>query len=112
VDAPELLRVLTFRGADAEIRKPARQSNGEWLYPSPAREFRLSRIDVGPGAPWESAGERGVEILLCVDGRARVGSANMAEPLDLPRGASALVPACSPSYRLEGEARVFKAAVP
>ena len=108
VDVPELLRVLCF-GAEPVPLVLARESpGGELVYPTPARQFELSRIDLS-ARPFEAA-VRGPEILLCTEGAAQAEGAG--QRLALPRGASAFVPAATGRYALEGEGVVFRAALP
>ena len=47
-DVPELMRVLDFGNADVPVLDgdPSTMP-GEWVYPTPAAEFRLSRFDPG-----------------------------------------------------------------
>jgi mannose-6-phosphate isomerase len=106
VDVPELLRVLDFRcGPIPPMRAQAAQG-GEEVYATPTEEFRLSRIPLSPGASVRPA-RRGAEILLCIEGRARLSSGGAT--LELPRGASAFVSASDGAYALEGEGVVFRA---
>ena len=81
------------------------------LFPRPG-EFRLSRFDVAPGAPFASGSDRSVELLLCTAGDVRIASAAEVEPLALAKGASCIVPACAGRYRVEGEGTLYRASVP
>jgi mannose-6-phosphate isomerase class I len=84
----------------------------ESVYDSPAREFALGVLRPRPDAAFESAEERSVEILFCAEGEAVVEDSARREITPLPRGASVLVSAAVPGYRLRGDAMVFRAAVP
>jgi len=61
-DVPELLRILRFEENQGEIIKPQARNRSEWVYPSPAKEFALSRFSLkkgcptmkGAGTPWRS----------------------------------------------------------
>jgi mannose-6-phosphate isomerase len=106
VDVPELLRVLDFRCGPIPPMRAQATPEGEELYATPTEEFRLSRIPLSPGTPVRPK-RRGPEILLCIEGRARLSSGS--EALELPRGASAFVRASDGAYVLEGEGVVFRA---
>ena len=112
IDVEELLRILTFESRDVEILAPRPSENGEKVWPAPAPEFRLSIVEVGPAVWYESARLRSVEILLCVGGEARITEGESGQPTPLRKGVSMVVPAVLHSYRIEGEARIFKASVP
>ncbi len=106
VDVPELLRVLDFRCGPIPPMRAQATPEGEELYATPTEEFRLSRIPLSAGTPVRPE-RRGPEILLCIEGRARLSSGSKA--LELPRGASAFVSASDEAYVLEGEGVVFRA---
>jgi mannose-6-phosphate isomerase len=106
VDVPELLRVLDFRCGPIPPMRAQAARGGEEVYSTPTEEFRLSRIPLAPGAPVRPE-RRGAEILLCIEGRARLSSGG--DSLELPRGGSAFVSASDGAYALEGEGVVFRA---
>ncbi|HEX8705805.1 MAG TPA: mannose-6-phosphate isomerase, class I [Myxococcaceae bacterium] len=106
VDVPELLRVLDFRCGPIPPMRAQASQGGEEVYATPTEEFRLSRIPLASGATVRPA-RRGAEILLCIEGRARISSGS--DLLELPRGASAFVSASDGAYGLEGEGVVFRA---
>ena len=108
VDVPELLRVLRFDEEPAPLVRAREASRGERVYPTPARHFELSRLELSP-LPFE-APVRGPEILLCTEGTAEAQRAG--ERLALPRGGSAFIPAATGRYALRGPAVVFRAALP
>jgi mannose-6-phosphate isomerase len=110
VDVPELLRVLRFGDEPVPRVRPREAGGGERVYPTPARHFELSRIDLSPsGAAFEAA-VGGPEILLCTEGAATAEAAG--QRLALRRGASAFVPASTGRYALAGQGVVFRAALP
>jgi len=110
VDVPELLRVLTFRCEAPCVLAPRAQRDGVSVYTTPAEEFELGVLRLAPRVPHGVDETHGIEILLVLEGRARIVAHD--ETLDLGRGAAVLVPATAGSYRLEGEARVARARVP
>lgn len=112
VDVAELLKVLNFEERTAQVLVPQPRANGERVYECPAREFVLSAITVASQAPYVSPPLRSVEILLCTAGSARIADRGTGEEIAFPRGRSVLVPAAAKEYALEGDAVVFKAAVP
>lgn len=108
VDVPELLRVLDFRtGSVPRVRGVERR--GEHVYPTPAREFQLSRIELRKGRNFAARHRRGAEILLCTEGSAELqcGGATLA----LSQGASAFIAACDGDFRLHGQATIYRATV-
>ncbi|MGZ3459177.1 MAG: mannose-6-phosphate isomerase, class I [Archangium sp.] len=106
VDVPELLRVLDFRCGPIPLVHAASTDGVEHVYPTPAEEFRLSRLQLSPGVSWRSE-RRGPEILLCTGGAARLSVGR--ESLALPQGASVFVSAADGAYTLEGDGVVFRA---
>jgi mannose-6-phosphate isomerase len=113
IDIPELMKLLNFERQEIQIVRGCNRTATETVYPTPAREFSLSRIDLQPAESFQSGAARNVEILLCIDGHARVTAVGSGKSvLQLPRGSSALVPAAAPAYRLTGPAKIFKATVP
>ena len=109
VDVPELLRVLNFVDGPATVRHARPLDAQEQVWDTPAPEFRLSRIQV-QGARI-ARDMRGPEILLCVDGRVHVESADGASPLQLERGQAAFVQASACRYMLDGDGTLFRATV-
>jgi mannose-6-phosphate isomerase class I len=81
----------------------------ERRYATPAEEFSLSELRVLPGTVWRSPAERSAEVLVCVKGAARLVDGR-DRCLELARGRAAFAPACAGSYRVEGEATLFRAA--
>ena len=115
VDVPELLRVLDFTDG-SPILPPGRPIGPrETGFDTPAKEFRLSRLD------WSDDGRTPVElvtpgpqILLCTAGEVGVHLAGSADRrvLRLRRGASVWLSAGDPPVTLcpgHGPVRVFRA---
>ncbi|MDI9914839.1 mannose-6-phosphate isomerase, class I [Rhodococcus sp. IEGM 1379] len=113
VDVPELLRVLDFNGADITVLEPELgPDSAEFTYPTPASEFRLTRIEFGEGTTESVVPEGGPRILICTAGAvtARCGSSE----LDLGAGRSAWISADEPAVRITAKsmhAQVFSASV-
>ena len=82
----------------------------EVRYDSPSDEFALSRLELRRGVRWDAPGERGVEILLCTDGRASLHGMH-GDALELTRGQAALAPASAGRYAAEGAGVIYRAAV-
>ena len=100
VDVPELLSVLDFDGGPARAILPRRLDTHESVYDTPAREFRLSRIEVSGDVTRTT---RGPEILFVTAGSVHV------DGIALERGRSLFVPARAPRYTLTGKGTVFRA---
>ncbi|MAE71405.1 MAG: mannose-6-phosphate isomerase, class I [Gemmatimonadetes bacterium] len=110
VDPAELLRVLRFDSRDVEVLEAVPHRPGEAAYSSEADEFVLSTIRSSPRRPFLSQGDHGVEILFCSAGK---GTLRQKESVfRFGRGASFLVPAAGGGYEIDGEATLYKAAVP
>jgi mannose-6-phosphate isomerase len=93
VDRSELLEVLTFATGPPEIIHPVSRRADERVYQTAAREFELSQIELdGDWSTDSSAGRRpaGPEILLCVEGRARLSGEGEPE-ISIERGQSCFV---------------------
>ena len=112
IDVQELLAVLSFSGGELNILRPEKLESGEAVYPTKAAEFVLSVIEVSVNAPFRSARNRSVEIVICTAGEARVTDLSDGEITLLAKGTSIIVPAALAQYGIEGEATLYKAAVP
>jgi mannose-6-phosphate isomerase len=113
IDIPELLRVVKFDSLEVRLVPTETRAQAETAYITPAAEFALSVLHLGGGDSYASRTERNVEILLCVEGGARLAEMRPGgKSLDIMRGASVLVPAAAPAYRISGPARLYKATVP
>jgi mannose-6-phosphate isomerase len=110
IDVEELLRILRCEPRPARPLHPEPDETGALCYATPAEEFELSRVCVGPGQVFAPAGDRGVEILQCTRGEVRVTDAGGS--LVLGSGRSCLVPASAGPYRAEGEGDLYRVAVP
>jgi mannose-6-phosphate isomerase len=109
VDASELVSILDFRAIMPEPLRPEPAGCGEAAYATPAHEFRLSRVDLEPTAPFRGA-TKGAEILFCLEG-SLIACPEIGPSLELVRGQAAFVRAASQSYELRGSGTVFRAAV-
>jgi mannose-6-phosphate isomerase len=116
MDVAELLNVVDFEPTRLEILEPLKgTSRTESFYPTPAREFQLSLITISKGLDYHSPGNRGIEILLCTEGKADLDhpgdQLRERKPLRLTPGESVVVPAAAEAYRLRGKALLYKATV-
>jgi mannose-6-phosphate isomerase class I len=112
VDVPELLRAIVFRGGLPRILEGLAISPAEWAYPTPAREFRLSRIELPAGRGHRLAGH-GPNCLILLEGAAELEGGRRR--LELARGAAALVPAglhCEVRASGLGKAVLYRASLP
>jgi mannose-6-phosphate isomerase class I len=53
-----------------------------------------------------------VEMMICTRGEATIKDLGDGETTDLSRGISIVVPSAVKQYRVEGDATIYKAAVP
>jgi mannose-6-phosphate isomerase len=108
IDVPELLKHTRFEAVHPHILKGEPAANpAEKVYPSPAPDFVVSQISLQPGAIYENT-SKAAEILLLLQGSAVISGSNR---LDLQKGQSVFV-AAGETYRIEGEALLYKATVP
>jgi len=114
VDVPELMRVLDFTNEPVPALRAQPLDDHERVYLTPAREFRLSVLDMTHGYV-ASRAVQGPEIVLCTDGDAVLAPADGSPALVLAKGASAFVPASTGRYDLhagaEGHASLYRATV-
>ncbi len=109
IDVPRLIEILDFRAFQPRRIDPQPLPSGAVAWPAPAPQFLLSRLAVREDRPYLSPPEHGLEILLAVEGQARVlnPAAGQRE-----RGGSLLVPASAGPYRIEGRADIYRASIP
>ncbi len=108
VDRGEILRVVDFRPAPPRRPAPVRGSGAEEVYPTPAAEFRLSRLALR--GPWTPAERSGIELWIATEGSCAVTSAWGS--LSLRAGESFVVPGWVADFSISGEALLFRAIVP
>ena len=112
VDVPLLLDLLSPDAAPVvATARPVGPAEAVWA--PPAREFRLSRIRVRPGAPVSPAplpgAESGPQILLCLTGAVDVCSGG--HRVTVRAGESVFLGADVPPVRLVGDGEVYRACV-
>jgi mannose-6-phosphate isomerase len=112
VEAEEILKVASFAPSASRVLVPQRVSPTQACFSAPAAAFELSAIELEPNTSFLRQGQRGVEVLVCVEGRARAVDLRSAVELELTAGAGVFVPAAARDYRLGGEARVYRVTVP
>ena len=72
VDVPELLKHTRFEGVDPHIIKGDVSADGlERIYPSPAPDFEVSKIDIAAGQVYKHTA-KAAEILIVVKGSATI----------------------------------------
>jgi mannose-6-phosphate isomerase len=116
VDVGELLAVADFRSAPLlPLRGVA--DGCERRYPTPAREFLLSVIDLEQAtttaADFDT--EAGPEVLLLLGASATLQwqtAGGSTRRLQLERGAAAFVPAAVAGYRAHGSGALYRARLP
>lgn len=111
VDVDELLSVLTFDGAEAEVLFGRRVSDVELVYDGDASEFQLTKLVLDGTAPRAVETAESPEIMLCTDGNLTMSDES---GIDLPvqRGESVFVPASAAHVSMRGSGTVFRARVP
>ncbi len=108
VDVPELMRVLDFSAGDVPVLAGDELVPGEWVYPTPTTEFRLSRLVLdGTGQPVELS-HAGPQVLLTISGGIEVTD-GAGKVLAVPQGHSVWIAAEDGAVRVTGNGRVFRA---
>jgi len=112
VDVPELLGIVDFRFMHPQKLQPepGRQP-AEWIYETPAAEFQLAVITVSDGISFQSERDRSVDILICMEGSARIQGLKNSDSESIEKGMSVLIPAAVGPYQIAGEATLYKATV-
>jgi mannose-6-phosphate isomerase class I len=106
------MRVLRFDEGKVDIIHGRDVGNGEVVFPTPAEEFELSRIQCGPDGGYQSGRRNGPDILIVMEGE--ISASSHGETLHLKAGESFFAPQTA-SYEItcpSGTAVVFKASVP
>lgn len=111
IDGPELADILSCRCGPAQAVRAKPGDGVEMIYPSPAEEFQLSRLQPAPDAPFRSSRRAGPEIVFCYRGRARV-EGESGPAVELARGGSIFIPFGAGAYTIRGEAALYRAALP
>ena len=111
VDVPELLKIVNFSPEPVGKVKLSGGLPGEKIYATPADEFQLSVISVANGDRFTSERDRGVEIMICMEGETRIQDHDNKEPLVLRTGNSVIIPSSVGWYQIEGSGKFYKATV-
>jgi mannose-6-phosphate isomerase len=111
-DIPELLSILRFEENQSGIIRPQARNRTEWVYPTPANEFVLSRLSLEKGLPYHERDRKSLEIMICTRGNAEIADVTTDEVLPVSRGATFLVPAMVKEIAMQGDATFYKAAIP
>ncbi|WP_395726444.1 mannose-6-phosphate isomerase, class I [Nakamurella sp.] len=106
VDVGELMKVLDFGPGEQPILHGDPGDTGEWVYRTPAPEFRLSRLQPGPDR--REITHPGPQVLLVVDGSIEV-SDGRGTVLVVPRGRSVWIGAQDGPVWVSGGGTAFRA---
>ena len=112
VDTSELLRIVSYTDGESPVLAGRDQGHGVRVYETPAREFVVERIELGPGRLLQAGPDHAVECLITIEGSARLASGG--RDVELSKGRVALAPARVPYVLRSGSARalVFRARIP
>ncbi|MCD4795891.1 MAG: mannose-6-phosphate isomerase, class I [Candidatus Cloacimonetes bacterium] len=112
IDVPELMKTLSFSAKPLEIIEPVSFDDVEFIYDTPAYEFRLSIIKLTESIKFYNAKKRsGAEIILCRTGFAEI-EWDREEKLTLKKGESIFIPFSAGKYKIEGKAVLYRATIP
>ena len=112
MDIPELIHVLTFAEGPPELVQPVQEGHSELVYPTPIKDFGLSKITATPGAPYENSKQESIELLICLEGGGTVAAKQNGDRLHFQQGDSFAVSAAADGYSIDGEAVLYRAYVP
>ena len=108
VDVPELMRVLDFSAGDVKVLDGGGPEGGEIVYPTPAPEFRLSRLSRAHSDPARLLDHDGPQVLLVTSGEL-VLTDSTGMRVAIGRGRSAWIAARDREVRLTGDGTAFRA---
>jgi mannose-6-phosphate isomerase len=108
VDVYELLSVLDFEPRAPSIVRPEPRGGG-WVYPTPAEEFELMRLDVDDSSSRELLPGGSVAITFCIEGDIDLLDGTTGQSLALAAGHAALISAEVERLHLEGRGRLYVA---
>ncbi|VEN75349.1 Mannose-6-phosphate isomerase, class I [Candidatus Desulfarcum epimagneticum] len=106
MDIPGLLKILDWKTGPPLPAAPEKIGKHERVFRANRQDFSLSVLTCAEKPL--AARRRGPEVLLCVEGAAKIISGG-APPLVLKKGRSAFVPARAPGYAVSGPCRIYKA---
>jgi mannose-6-phosphate isomerase len=110
VDVDEALRVMNVEASEPPRVAAAPGVAGEEVFAAPTEWFRLSLLRPRAGAPLALVPERGAEVLLCLEGRGELATADGGETaLPFERGQALFVTGETPRYELRGDATLARA---
>lgn len=112
VNLEELLGHAIFRPGSVGPLLPEDQSSGDRVYACPAREFLLTEVPVSRRQDRVYQGNGSVEILFCLKGSCKVTDLGTGQEISATRGNALLVAAVVESYRVQGEAVLYRASIP
>jgi mannose-6-phosphate isomerase len=113
IDKEELANILSFAPDKPQVIKGNNRGRFETFYNSPSEEFILSVISLPEeDSVYKKEGQRGIEIMLCTEGKATITDTFDGNSLDIKKGISMLIPAAVRGYFIEGKATIYKASVP
>jgi mannose-6-phosphate isomerase len=112
VNVEELLNILTFEGGTPHVFDGEPSSGHERVYRTPAEEFELSRISLGPHGRYAGEAAYGPKTLLVLRGSAMVTAGGRSTSLS--RGSIAFLPGGT-QFFIQAQAEeivIFQAALP
>lgn len=112
VDVDELINILDFNPhTPAKLACRSRRDT-VCTYPSPAEEFVLAELTPAIDRPYVSENRRiGPEVILCIEGSARISRTDKGDDVAIAQGHSVFVPSIVDGYTIKGDARLFRAGV-
>lgn len=110
VDVDELLNILDFTPHNPDKLVCHSQRETECGYHSPVQEFALSKLMITRDHPYEIRNRPpGPEIILCVEGSAKITWKGQGGDLTITQGHSVFVPSILDGYVVEGDTKLFRA---
>lgn len=112
IDRDELKKIVKFEGMEPEILTARAAGGNLEVYSTPSHEFELSRIVLSLNKnSYKPSLENKVQILFITEGAVEV-QMNGEKTLKAVRGESLFVPSGADSWKIEGEAVLYRASIP
>ncbi|MCF7941765.1 MAG: mannose-6-phosphate isomerase, class I [Spirochaetia bacterium] len=113
IDAQELQRIIRFEHSDKQKTLAVRDDLGRWVYPSPSREFQLSRIDSGR---YEVHDRTRIELMIQLEGASVItcDDEDHDQPIEFfaAQGVTFMIPASVEGYTIVCDGTIYAASIP
>ena len=109
IDLYNLIKILKFDDTGLKKVQPEYDKN-EYIYPTPVKEFQLSKIVTKEKDPFVNSDISSAEIILCTEGKGLIKWSGST--LELKHGESVFIPFAISEYSIEGSMELYRVVVP